>query len=295
MLYSKKKKGKPMVDKTFDSQKIRDLYKHRWALNYGDTAKKETPEFWNERAGDFAAKAHSIAARKESEEFLNRFSWSTTETVLDVATGPGTFAIPLARRVAKIVATDFSKAMLEQLELKAQDEQVDNIEIIQGRWLEIEDPKPCDTVLCLNSLGVISTDAEHKTRLEETLQKLARSCKKRLILLLPHADSPVEPDLRRQLGLGEIALERRRVAILYLAMIENGMLPSLHIIKRPFHWTFTDIHDASETLLLKAGVKNVKTHQLLMEDYLRPRLHKEEDGRFSLAYEVSQALYIWEK
>lgn len=274
---------------------FKQLYNQRWGLNYGDTDRKETPEFWNERAADFAAKAHSQQARAESEQFLDRFSWSPDETVLDVAAGPGTFAIPLARRVAQITATDFSEAMLDQLKIQAEKEKVPNIETSSGRWLEIETPKIHDTVLCLNSLGVISTDANHQSRLETTLRKLAACTGKRMILLIPHADSPLQPEMRKILGLDEVSLERRRIAVLYLAMIDCGMLPSLHIIRRPFRWTFTNEAEAVETLLIKAGVADSEKNRDSMSNYLQNRLIKDDSGRYTLAYEVSQGLYIWEK
>lgn len=284
-----------MTQNNFSNDPLREFYQQRWALNHGDTDKKETPEFWDERAADFAAKAHSEEASKESEEFLNRFVWNKNETVLDVAAGPGTFAVPLAKKVASVTATDFSQAMLDQLKIKAQSENITNVKTIQGCWLEMKQPEIHDTVLCLNSLGVISTDSQHCSRLEDTLKKLAGACGKRLIVLIPHADSPLEPDLRKNLGLEEVSMERKRIAVLYYAMVDCGMLPSLQIIKRPFRWTFADENEACETLLLKSGVSNSEKHKSTMAEYLSTRLKRESSGRLSLAYEVSQALYIWEK
>lgn len=274
---------------------IREFYQHRWALNYGDTAKKETPEFWDERAADFAAKAHSEDALADSEAFLDRFNWNANETVLDVGAGPGTFAIPLARRVKKVTATDFSRAMLDELKNAALEQNVNNIDILPGRWLELNSLEPHDTVMSLNSLGVISTDAGHVSHLEKTLKKLADCCKKRLLVLLPHADSPLPPELRAKIGLDEISIERRRIAVLYYAMIDCGMLPSLLIIKRPFRWTFKDTDEAVETLLRKSGVKEPEKYHKIMEDFLQNRIKKDEAGRLFLTYDISQALYVWER
>jgi SAM-dependent methyltransferase len=215
--------------------------------------------------------------------------------VLDVAAGPGTFAVPLAKRVAQVTATDFSPAMLDQLRIQADKEQVENIELLAGRWLELDLPQTFDTVLCLNSLGVISTDADHQPQLEKTLRKLAQCTGRRMIMLIPHADSPLEPEMRRALKLEEVSLERRRIAILYLAMVDCGMLPSLHIIRRPFRWTFSDESEAVETLLIKAGLEVDKDNRGIMQKYLQNRLVKDDSCRYSLAYEVSQALFVWEK
>jgi hypothetical protein len=114
-------------------------------------------------------------------------------------------------------------------------------------------------------------------------------------MLIPHADSPLEPEMRRALKLEEVSLERRRIAILYLAMVDCGMLPSLHIIRRPFRWTFSDESEAVETLLIKAGLEVDKDNRGIMQKYLQNRLVKDDSCRYSLAYEVSQALFVWEK
>ena len=279
--------------KNYDS--FRELYEQRWALNNGDGPEKETPDFWDEKAGDFAAKAHSPEARAEAEAFLSRFSWSPNETVLDVAAGPGTFALPLSRLVKKITVTDFSTGMLDQLLRFAVAEEVHNLDLIRGRWLEIDAPGVFDTVLCLNSLGVISTDGKQQSKLAGSLEKLRDACGRRLIVLIPHADSPLDETMRQILDLEAICSERRRIAILYFAMVDCGMLPNLEIIRRPFRWTFASREEACRTLLRKAGVEESLCCLPKFADYLATRLIKDPDGRYNLVYNVSQALFTWNR
>jgi len=281
------------MSKHYDS--IRELYEQRWALNSGDSPEKETVAFWDEKAGDFAARAHSPEARAEAEAFLSRFAWSQDETVLDVAAGPGTFAIPLSHLVKSITVTDFSTGMLDQLLRHAVAEGVHNLDLIRGRWLEIDAPGIFDTVLCLNSLGVVSTDGNHRPRLAEALKKLRDACSRRLVVLIPHADSPLDETMRQILGLEEVCSERRRVAILYFAMVDCGMLPNLEIISRPSRWTFASREEACETLLHKAGVDSSFCCNSKFVDYLATRLIKDPDGRYNLVYNVSQALFTWNR
>ena len=59
--------------------------------------------------------------------------------VLDIGTGPGTLAIPLARLVRKVTALDPSKGMLEVLEKSAVAEGIDNIETINKTWQAVND------------------------------------------------------------------------------------------------------------------------------------------------------------
>ena len=59
--------------------------------------------------------------------------------VLDIGTGPGTLAIPIARLVRKVTALDPSKGMLEVLEESAVAEGIDNIETINKTWQTVND------------------------------------------------------------------------------------------------------------------------------------------------------------
>lgn len=278
------------MQENFD--RFRELYDQRWGLNKGDGPEKETPAFWDERAGDFAAKAHSESARAEAVELLNRYQWSQKETVLDVAAGPGTFAIPLAKMVRQVTVTDFSAGMLDQLLKRAVTENVNNLEVIRGRWLEIDPPGVFDTVLCLNSLGVIATDKDHQPQLINALDRLRDACGRRLILLIPHADSHLDVKMRKLLGVEEVANERRRIAILYYAMVDRGMLPSLEILHRPFRWTFSSPEEACQVMLRKAGLDSGNRE---FESYLERQLIRDSEGRFNLINKVSQALFTWLK
>ena len=59
--------------------------------------------------------------------------------VLDIGTGPGTLAIPIARLVRKVTALDPSKGMLDVLEESAVAEGIDNIETINKTWQGVDD------------------------------------------------------------------------------------------------------------------------------------------------------------
>jgi 2-polyprenyl-3-methyl-5-hydroxy-6-metoxy-1,4-benzoquinol methylase len=59
--------------------------------------------------------------------------------VLDIGTGPGTLAIPLAKRVKNVVALDPSKGMINALEESAVAEGIDIIATINKTWQEVDD------------------------------------------------------------------------------------------------------------------------------------------------------------
>ena len=59
--------------------------------------------------------------------------------VLDVGAGPGTLAIPLAKRVKKVTALDPSKGMIKLLEESAVEAGIENIETLNKTWQEVDD------------------------------------------------------------------------------------------------------------------------------------------------------------
>ena len=62
-------------------------------------------------------------------------------TVLDLATGPGTFAVRAAPRFAKIVAVDFARQMIERLEAHLERKGIRNVEarVMDGHALTLPD------------------------------------------------------------------------------------------------------------------------------------------------------------
>ncbi len=279
-----------------DLEELREFYNHRLALNYGDDSSKETPEYWDLAAESFSKSAHSSKGRKTAEDFLNRFNWEKDEKVLDVACGPGTYAIPLAIRGCKVTGIDFSSEMLKQLRLQSEKENVVGISTIQNWWLEANFPTIFDTVLCLNSLGVITTDSKHTAHLDKCLSKLYSIAKKRLIVLIPHSDSILDEEMRKILKIDKIPLERLRIALIYLAMVDQGMLPSLEIIDGRDKRNFNYIEEACDFLLKRSGMLGIEnTIKARFIDYLQSILQKNGDGTFCLNYNVKQAIFTVNK
>jgi len=96
---------------------------HNWS-------RKENAERYNESSkGEFDARVTmTIAGLK-----INRRS-----RVLDIGSGPGTLALPLALRVKEITAIEPGKGMVDLLKENMKKERITNITCIEKRWEDID-------------------------------------------------------------------------------------------------------------------------------------------------------------
>lgn len=99
-------------------------------------------------------------------------SWS----VLDIGSGPGILAIPLAHRVKSVTAIEPSRSMIRCLQKHLADEKLTNVGIINSRWEDVhaEEMETHDLVIASYSLNFKD--------IREALLKMNRLAKKRVIL-----------------------------------------------------------------------------------------------------------------
>ena len=78
--------------------------------------------------------------------------------VLDIGAGPGTLAIPFAKRVAHVTVVEPAEGMLSVLREKMAEEGVENIDVVQKRWEDVfvadDLHTPYDVVIASFSLGM---------------------------------------------------------------------------------------------------------------------------------------------
>lgn len=86
---------------------------------------------WNERAAAFTRRTEQSPY---TETFLSLLNAQPSWSVLDVGSGPGTLALPLAKRVNTVTCIDFSSAMLQILTERAKQMALDNISTHALSW-----------------------------------------------------------------------------------------------------------------------------------------------------------------
>ena len=155
---------------------------------------------WNElwkarRSGYYQRRAHEEDAGKKLERAKKFSEWAIRDkenaekqiapiklkpeyTVLDVGSGPGRLAIPIAKRVQSVTAIDMSKDMLACLHENMEKEGVTNIVSVNKRWEDVEvgvDIEPHDVVMACHSLGMLD--------IQEAVAKMDAASKRYVYIL----------------------------------------------------------------------------------------------------------------
>lgn len=154
--------------------------------------KRKKKKDWDKRAASFAKRN---LGSDFSDLCLQMLQPEPQWTVLDVGCGPGTLAIPLARRVAQVTAMDFSEQMLAELDLRTEAAALSNIKAVHASWSD--DWQKCgvgrhDVVLAARSLAVDD--------LRGALEKMIKWSKKEVVVVDRVGPGPFDPELFTTLG-----------------------------------------------------------------------------------------------
>jgi len=121
----------------------------------------EMPKYNNYEYGRKAVEALSEILDKDFE-------------VLEIGSGPGTLTIPLAKKVKKIVAIESSEMAVEYLRKNIKESRVENVEIINRNWMEVDDREikdRFDLAVCSHFLWQVRDVEKHLKKMENASNK----------------------------------------------------------------------------------------------------------------------------
>jgi SAM-dependent methyltransferase len=197
--------------------------------------------FWDRRAERHADGVK--LADDETEPFLRRLRRVTdgSSTVIDVGSGPGRLALPLATGVGHVTAVDPSREMLAALQREARELGLENVTAVHGRWEEVA-TDPADVVFSSFVLPLVADGAAF-------LRKLERSARRHVFLYLgAHSgDAVFDPIWRHFHGAPRVPGATYLDALALLR--ELGIEPQVKVVEVPNRKRFATLDEAVEHYL----------------------------------------------
>ncbi|MCK8519900.1 class I SAM-dependent methyltransferase, partial [Methanoculleus sp. 7T] len=91
---------------------------------------------WSDRGR--AVRYDTQVSGRRVEETLSALPLVRAARVLDIGAGPGTLALPLARRVRTVTAVEPASGMADVLEDHIDEEGIGNISVVRTRWEDVD-------------------------------------------------------------------------------------------------------------------------------------------------------------
>lgn len=191
------------------------------------------PGWWDLRAARFAAQTAGEEGRRRAAGVLHALGHQDAlqpdGEVLDIGCGPGNLALPLARRVRKVVALDPSKEMLAILQERAAAEGITNIETVCLPWEEVD----LNRMGWQNRFSVVLAAMSPGIHDVPTLQKMVAASNNICFFSgFAWREEPAQQELWRRLLKEEMPPFAADVFFILHLLYAWGYLPSLELTHR---------------------------------------------------------------
>lgn len=269
-----------------------DIWQIRLALNRSTPGFREGAGLWGKRE-----QARQYAVRPEPgrnarvAEFLSDLAVAPGDRVLDIGSGPGTLALPLARAGASVTAVDPAEGMLAELRAAAAREGLTTITTVRGLFEDLDPDRdlepPYDRVVA--SFSLVMPDIRSALAAMDAAASGS-------VHLYWFADAPLWERIYLALWEdlhGAPYHPGPRADCLFNVLYDMGIYAN--VLMRPLEstTTFSTLEDAVEHFAPRMGVETGEQQETLRE-YFRAHLVRRADG-FVLAGSSTYAAIWWQK
>lgn len=232
---------------------------------------------------------------QKEQNRIQRTIWETDITeksrVLDVGAGPGTLAIPFAKKAAHVTAVEPADGMCTVMREKMAEFGLDNINIVQKRWEEVEVSRdlepPYDVVVASFSLGM----PDIRDAIEKMIQASSR-----YVYLYHFAGMSTWGNMWKELWPwlhGRDYISGPMSDVLYNVLYQMGIYPNITTFRMEHDQLHSTLDEAVAELASQARAETEEQKAVLRE-YLEKAM-KWEDGAFVLSGSSIRVKMWWEK
>ncbi len=262
----------PILSVDFDA-----MYRRQWERSsYGPRSSSD----WNRRA---AERYRLFKIGDYERAFMKHMDLTDARSVLDIGCGTGNLAVPLARKVSRVYALDFSEEMLRHLREHARASGVDNIRAFCLSWTDSWRRVPrADIAVCSRAMSV--------KNLRAALVKMSRHAKKRCYATIHAKGNYVSADIARLLD--RTITPRPDYIYAVNILYQLGCRASVTFIRSPGGRRYENLSAFLEGIAWRIGRLSPREIRRLSEFY--DRLPRDARGARRHRHDFKWALLSWE-
>jgi SAM-dependent methyltransferase len=205
-------------------------------------------ELWNKRAASFSQSINRVVEGEEGldkndyiSKMLARIEVQPEWSVLDIGSGPGTLAIPLAKKARSVTALDISSEMLRHLKANANINGLNNIHYLNSSWQEAFRDKLAgvhDVVVASRSLM--------SGNMQDALTYVNNVSGRAAYLTFPIVHLPFDWEVYKAIGRGG----KKYPPYIYLVnmLYRMGVLANVEVLRSKIKVQFSSIEEAIDSL-----------------------------------------------
>ncbi|WP_148882898.1 class I SAM-dependent methyltransferase [Thermococcus aciditolerans] len=263
-----------------------EVWKRRWEWVKRNDPHRGSEAFWNKYAETYYQRMKKQGREREEIAgwLCETFGLDESSTVLEIGPGPGTYTIPLAKRVAKVTVVESSSKMIEFLRRHMEEEDVENVEVIHSRWENVSGLKAHDVVFAAYSLSVPD--------LREALLKMNSLAVKGACILTSAGNSGWSKVYARLFPLvyGKEYMPSHGHIVFYNLLYQLGIYANVLITRKEHTVEYGSVDEAVKDWALRLNTENLEAVRKGLMDFLEV-----SENVILLRYEHRDARIWWYK
>jgi len=216
--------------------------------NRSNKNKQSLTDTWDRRADKFSKRINRFVDGRDKldkNDYVSKLlalikvrpSWS----ILDIGCGPGTIAIPIAKKVKAVTALDVSSEMLKHLKINAINSGLNNIHAINSSWQDaFKNNLIAEHDVVIASRSLMSGD------MKQAISNFNSIARQAVYLTLPIVHLPFDREVFT--AIGRKGVKHAPYVYFYNLLYQMGVLANIEIIRSKVVVEFPDIQAAIDDL-----------------------------------------------